>query len=306
MKNLNRFLLGIISFFLMTSCEKENASVTDNTPSVDQPEELVTFDRRARNNNWTRIFTDEFNGRSVNTSVWERTNRDDYNSRNRCFYVENNPTIAVLDGNRCLRLNAYSIGNGQYNSGHVKSFQDFTPGNNQQLKFSARIKLIARQGNGYRGFSETYGAWPAFWTVNETTWPTRGEIDIMEGYSFGNRAEYASNLFYGFNEFTPLLGSDAVRDFDGLGEGWHEYVMYWTNVNGNVYVDVFVDGRQEANYFNGINRNLRLENFVNHNIIFNLNVGSNDNLGIFNNNLINLFSETQMFVDWVRVDRKNI
>jgi len=90
-----------------------------------------------------------------------------------------------------------------------------------------------------------------------------------------------------------------------LSEGWHTYEQRWTKYsNGWITVRIYLDGRQVSYYDNNINSNLRLQNFKDHHIIFNLNVGSNG--GIFNNSRINLFSNTYMYVDWVAVDRRSI
>lgn len=294
MRKINFRFLFIMTLLIVMSCEKDEDTSTKS--QVDQQEEATLSSKAA----WSRVFTDNFNG---NLNKWEKTTRKDYNS-SICNYVSSNPRIGNLDGKSSLLLRAYKSGN-EYTSGHVKSFFSFKPKRNEQYRVSASIKLIARQGSAYKGFGQTYGAWPAFWTAEENGWPTKGEIDIVERYSFAGNSRSASNLFYGTQPNVNLLGTSAERGFED-NEGWHQYDMYWTNVNGNVYVDVFVDNKQVANYHNGINGNLRLENFGPHNIIILLNVGSNSNVGIFDNSRINLFSHTDMYVDYVFVDRKNL
>ena len=157
-------------------------------------------------------------------------------------------------------------------------------------------------GSTYMDFTQTYGAWPAFWTVQETNWPTEGEIDIMEGYSYGNSANYASNLFYGTSTGNNQLGNTCQKPY-AVTSGWHMYDEYWANNNGVVTVTIQLDGNTVSTYTNSINGNLKLQNFGPHNIILNLCVGSNSNLGIFNNNSINLYSKTMMWVDYVTVDK---
>ena len=249
---------------------------------------------------WQRQLTDNFdNASSFNN--WIRTSRFDYNS-NLCQYDAAVPSIANYDYRSVLVLTATKSGN-VWKSGHVKSRYSFKPANNEEYRVSAQIKLIAMNGSNYVGFASTYGAWPAFWTVQETNWPTSGEIDIMEGYSYGGTTKFASNLFYGTTTGQNLMGNTCERVY-GVSEGWHMYDEYWKNVNGTVTVTIQLDGATVATYTNAANSNLRLQNFGPHNIILNLCIG--DKYGIFDNSRINVFSKTMMWVDYVTVDKRTL
>ena len=151
-------------------------------------------------------------------------------------------------------------------------------------------------------FAETYGAWPAFWTVQGNRWPTYGEIDIVEGYTFGpENPRYACNLIYGKGR--NVLGTTCERPYD-VNEGWHVYDEYWANNNGDVSVTIVFDGDTIETYTNDANPKLKLENFGPHTIMLNLNIG--DNYGIFDKKQINVFDQTMMLVDYVTVDKRNL
>ncbi len=292
-KNLLKLITLSLVIISQTSCEKDE--VDSQTINDEKAETLQ------RIGPWVETFVDGFDsGANIGTN-WEKTNRTDYNS-SLCSYSSSNPKIASLDSRSCLELSASKTGS-NYTSGHVKSFYSFQPGNNEEYRLRAYIKFLAKSGSTYKGFGETYGAWPAFWTTNESVWPTKGEIDILEAYSFAGPTRYASNLFYGTESLKNLLGNTAEKQYTNT-EGWHTYQLRWKKKSGVATVEIYLDGNRVSSYDNSVNGNLKLENFDKHNVIFNLNVGSNT--GIFDNSRINLFSNTYMYVDWVKVEKRTI
>jgi Glycosyl hydrolases family 16 len=285
---------------------------------------------------WSRVFYDPFDD-DTSFDGWEKTNRPDYNS-SICIYDATVPHVSTFEGRTVLALTATKMSDGTYKSGHVKSLFAFSPALNEEYHIVASIKVVGAEmpfshpavpvqnartsvANpisliNYKNFGETYGAWPAFWTTDENGWPTHGETDIMEGYSYGQigQERFASNLFYGTVVGQDLLGNSAEAPYwrsAALGtgiyvdEGWHTYEAYWKNDNGVVSIRIVVDGLDHTTYTNSVHPSLALENFSDHNIILNLNVGSNSEY-IFDNDLINLFDKTMMLVDYVSVYKRNI
>jgi hypothetical protein len=291
--------VGLLTFY---SCDNGDISSVSETASPIAPPPSA----------WSMTFREDFNvptSGSFTFSQWEKANRKDYNSA-LCTYDPNVPKVEKQDFRDVLVLNATKTGTDAYKSGLIKTkTYSFKPARNEEFRVSSQIKLIAKDGANFKSFTQTYGAWPAFWTVQETNWPTKGEIDIMEGYSFSPSASrFASNLFYGTAVGKNLLGNTFERNYpsnfniDG-SSGWHLYDCYWKNVNGVVTVSTYIDGTLIASYTNS--GNLKLQNFGPHNIILNLNVGSNDNNFIKKEN-INLLSSVSMWVDYVTVEKRTL
>ncbi len=247
---------------------------------------------------WGTVFKDEFNS-GGNLSQWIAAERFDYNSKV-CKYLASVPIIRTYDNSDCLVITATKNGK-IWNSGFLTSKFSFKPGLNEEYKTTARIKFTAFRSGNYVDFGTTYGAWPAFWTVQGNRWPTFGEIDIVEGYTYGTYARYACNLIYGKGR--NVLGTTCERQYL-VSEGWHVYEQYWKNENGAVSVIIALDGIQVASYTNAVNPKLKLEDFGPHTVMLNLNVG--DNYGIFDNSKINVFDKTMMWVDYVTVEKRNI
>lgn len=249
---------------------------------------------------WTDVFFDDFNQSNTFSRNWQTANRQDYNS-SKCYYQPNIPQLSTFEGKSCLQITAVKISDNVFHSGHVKSTFNFTPSNNELYHLKSSIKLIAKQGSTIKNFSQTYGAWPAFWTVNETAWPTMGEIDIIEIYSKSLNnipfAEYKTNIHYSPQANSSLANQETL--IPNIIDGWHTYEMYWRNENGTHTVTILLDDKIVACFKNSSISNLQLQAFQSHSIIFNLNIGSNSNY-IFNSP-INIFDQTSMYVDYIKV-----
>jgi len=307
MKKLNLLSLAF-------SCVLGFASCSDSTNPVLAEEQLSTVNTAAGTGKiaaapWVKQFEDTFNVGS-NLSQWTKEQRADYNSWY-CDYNSSVPTTQWRDGKQCLEIKTTKLSAYKYQSGFISSHYQYKPENNTEYMLSANIKLIAMEGGTYKSFSDTYGAWPAFWSVQQNAWPTKGEIDILEGYSFApNASRYTSNIFYGTSSGNNLLGNSAERNYPGSfnlngNNGWHLYESFWKMQNNVVTVTIKVDNITVATYTNSSVANLNLNNFGTHSIIFNMNVGSKDS-NFLDPNKINLFSSVMMWVDDVTVYKRPI
>jgi hypothetical protein len=258
---------------------------------------------------WVKQFEETFDVGS-NLSQWNKEQRSDYNSWY-CDYYSSVPTTQWRDGKQCLEIKTTKLSTYKYQSGFISSYYQYKPENNTEYMLSANIKLIAMDGANYKSFTDTYGAWPAFWSVQGNAWPTQGEIDIMEGYSFApNASRFTSNLFYGTTSGTNQLGNAAERGypstFDVNGNsGWHLYESFWSVKNNVATVTIKLDNVTVSSYTNSSVSNLNLNNFGPHNIVLNMNVGSKDS-NFIDPNKINLFTSTMMWVDDVTVYKRSI
>jgi hypothetical protein len=190
MKKLNSITLLLTCVLGFSSCAEN--SVTEKDSAEASTNEST---KKVAGAPWVKQFEDTFNVGS-NLSQWTKEQRADYNSWY-CDYASSVPTTQWRDGKQCLEIKTTKLSTYKYQSGFITSNYQYKPENNTEYMLSANIKLIAMDGANYKSFKDTYGAWPAFWSVQGNGWPTKGEIDIMEGYSFApNASRFTSNIFY--------------------------------------------------------------------------------------------------------------
>jgi len=306
MKKLSLLSLAMTYLIGFASCSDDTSPLSESQLTEVNSNKNT---EKSASSPWVKQFEDTFNVGS-NLSQWKKEQRTDYNSPY-CDYNSSVPTTQLRDGKQCLEIKTTKLSANKYRSGFISSNYQYKPENNTEYMLSATIKLVAMDGGTYKSFTDTYGAWPAFWSVQGNGWPTKGEIDIMEGYSFApNTSRFASNLFYGTTVGTNLLGNSAERNYPGSfninsNNGWHLYESFWKMKDNVVTVTIKVDNITVATYTNSGTSNLNLNNFGTHSIVFNMNVGSKDS-SFIDPNKINLFSTVMMWVDDVTVYKRPI
>ncbi|MGE7824022.1 RICIN domain-containing protein [Paenibacillus sp. NPDC093718] len=230
--------------------------------------------------NWNLVWSDEFNGTSLNRAYWTPeigTGSGGWGNNELQYYTDRAQNVQVTGGNLVITAQKESYGGMNYTSARLKTqdLKSFTYG-----KVEARIKLPSGQG-----------LWPAFWmlgsNISSVGWPKSGEIDIMERV---NHNSYVNGTVHwdagGHAEYGRVSGNLDFSQF-------HVYSIEWDSK----YIRWFVDGQQFNEFYieNGTGNTEEFQRpFF---ILLNLAVGGNWP-GSPNNSTP---FPSQMLVDYVRV-----
>ncbi|HLN74837.1 MAG TPA: family 16 glycosylhydrolase [Prolixibacteraceae bacterium] len=226
------------------------------------------------------VWSDEFDGTSVNKSNWvfETGNNNGWGNNELEYYTSRPDNATVRDGNLMIIAKKENYGGKSYTSARMKTqgLHDFTYG-----KIEARIKAPVGQG-----------IWPAFWMLGKSVnqsgvgWPKCGEIDILEHI---NSVSVVNGTIHWDNNGHASYGKTTTCDVTK----YHVYGIEWDTKA----IKWFVDGKSygEASIANNINSTNEFHApFF---ILLNLAVG-----GVWPGNptATTAFPDT-LFVDYVRV-----
>jgi beta-glucanase (GH16 family) len=185
-------------------------------------------------------WSDEFNGASINTTIWENlTRRDSFNDELQ-YYLPAQASIAnttdpdTSEARRVLRITATNqpFDGKAYRSARLES----RTSTNHTVLYG-RVEALAR-------IPTTKGIWPAIWLFpnRNVPWPTGGEIDIMEHK--GSIPDEVSSAYH----YNTTAGSSTFRfhehaanDSNGQpiiwANGYHQYAVEWDPHEIRFYVD---------------------------------------------------------------------
>lgn len=270
----------------VTALAPGNATITLSTP-VEEVSALVAVAHKW--GEYKLVWSDEFDGTSLDESVWGYNTGGGGWGNNELQYYTNRPeNVRVQNG--CLEIEARkeTYENREYTSARIlsKDKKTFTYG-----KIESRIK-----------FPGGKGTWPAFWMMgNQGGWPSCGEIDIIE--HIGSQPTRAS-----FALHTPLKNGTrgnnwaSTHFFDNsLANDFHIYGVEWCQEeeNGKDCIRFMVDDVVYATVWEDDIDNPKAWPFTKpHFIIFNMAVGGTMGGSVDDA----IFSEKRiMYVDWVRV-----
>lgn len=224
------------------------------------------------------IWSDEFDGSSLNTNNWVYDVGYGYWGNNELeYYRSGTNNIKVEDGCLAITAKKESYGGANYTSGRITTCRK------QLFKYGtieARIKMPAGQG-----------LWPAFWMLGETTsWPNGGEIDIMEHI---NRENTIYGTGHDWNNGNTVSKGGQFNNIDVTQ--FHLYKIDWTSEAITWYIDdkeyFTLDISEDNGYFP--NTEVFHEPYY---LLLNLAVG-----GDWPGNPVDSSFPSTMYVDYVRV-----
>jgi beta-glucanase (GH16 family) len=254
--------------------------------------------------NWNIVWSDEFNGNSLNTNNWTNdigngfysggyyvpgwgNNEDEY-------YTRSTQNVYVANGYLHIAALKQPTNGFFYTSGRLKSLGLY-------YTTYGRIEWRAQLPWGP-------GFWPALWMLPESSpyggWPNSGEIDVMENNGAVTNQEGGTIHFGGaggydtyFTQTYTFPGSDSVTNF-------HVYLLEWSTNAINWYVDGHLYESQ-TNWWSNIGTSSSTFPSpapfnVPFYILMNVAVGG-QYLGNPTTNAINASLPGQMLVDYVRV-----
>jgi beta-glucanase (GH16 family) len=266
---ISRALSGASLFLFLSaglfSCKK-NLHSSGGSSAVTDPRAIA----------YQLVWSDEFNGTSVNTANWNLDNGNPNVNNEKEYYQAANATVS--GGNLVITARQQSMGGQPYTSAKLETYGKFST---TYGRIEARIALPM-----------VTGTWPAFWmlgnSINQgTPWPNCGEIDIMEHVN-------TTNTILGTMHWNGGSGHVQYGSSTTTTPGsFHIYAVEWDNSSIRWYVDntLYVTG----NIANNINNTGAFHNpFY---IILNLAVGGD----LPGQTIDNGSLPTTMLVDYVRV-----
>jgi beta-glucanase (GH16 family) len=181
---------------------------------------------------WTLVWSDEFDGpanQRPDSSKWVSETGGNGWGNNELEYYADRAENAALDGNGVLVITARSesfMGR-NYTSARLKTQGKFE---HRYGRFEARLRIPKGQG-----------IWPAFWMlgndIGSVSWPTCGEIDIME--NIGREPTLVHGTIHG----PGYSGGNGIGDPYSLpgnapfADDYHVYAIEWETTEIRWYVD---------------------------------------------------------------------
>ncbi|PKB15518.1 family 16 glycosylhydrolase [Flavobacterium sp. 5] len=160
------------------------------------------------------VWSDEFDGNTLNTDNWAyETGGNGWGNNEKQYYTNRPENIRVENGFLTIEARKENYEGSAYTSARIKSAnkKDFAYG-----KIEARLKVPSGKGT-----------WPAFWMLGYGSWPSAGEIDIMEHVGYQPKAIHCAlhtknkNGMNGQNfKGTQELAENVANDFHIITMEW--------------------------------------------------------------------------------------
>ncbi len=215
---------------------------------------------------YSLIWADEFNGPTLNTSIWSHENGDGcpgncgWGNNELEYYTDRADNLFFQDGKLIIEAKKENFSGKTYTSSKILT-RDKKP-----IKFG-RIDIRAKLPKGK-------GIWPAFWMMPQNSvfggWPRSGELDIMEVVGHEPQKTHGT-LHFGPGPGSTQLGGNYSLPTGTFNDEFHVFSIEWKQDQIKWLVDGVVFSTHTKSEF-GTNNYPFNEEFY---LIFNLAVGGN-------------------------------
>ena len=202
MEKKNKIPLSAIPFFFFGILSSPFMS-----SAADQPDPGLAFVPPG----YALVFSDEFNGDSIGTDRWMKTNASWPGGSYGIEHVTTNGSNLVAN-NGAITIE----GKKDSSSGYFSAVPSFKHG-----YFESRIKMKVTQG-----------AWPAYWLSSTSRWPP--EWDIFEFASDSLTCYQTPHMAAGGKDTCADLSSNRLS---GNNNVYHVYGFLWTDSGVTWYID---------------------------------------------------------------------
>ncbi|HXS01450.1 MAG TPA: glycoside hydrolase family 16 protein, partial [Pyrinomonadaceae bacterium] len=190
----------------------------------------------------TLVWSDEFNGSSINTANWSfETGGGGWGNNELENYTSRTENARISNGALIIEARRESFGGSAYTSARMKTQGKQSFGINTWVE----ARIDAPQGQGI---------WPAFWmlgnSISTVGWPSCGEIDIME-IKGQNPAQNFGTIHWADVNGNHASFGGIYNSSTSLSAGFHTYAISRTATSIKWYVDRIQYA--EANISGGIN-----------------------------------------------------
>jgi beta-glucanase (GH16 family) len=179
---------------------------------------------------WNLVWEDEFSGSSLNLANWEYQTGGNGWGNNELQYYTNGDNVTVSGGT--LKITAEEDTGNTYPANDYTSSRIRTKGLGDWRygKMEASIKLPQGQG-----------IWPAFWMMptDDTygTWPSSGEIDIMEYLGHETTKTYGTCHYGNSPGDRGSQGSSTTLGSGTFPDAFHTFSIEWEPDEIRWYLD---------------------------------------------------------------------
>ena len=182
---------------------------------------------------WTLVWADEFNqpdGSSPDSSKWAyNTGGGGWGNSELEYYTSRTNNVRIVNGMLVIEARQESYQGSNYTSARILTQGKWSW---RYGRMEARIKIPRGQG-----------IWPAFWmmgtNITSVSWPTCGEIDIMENIGKEPALVHGTLHGPGYSGGNGIGTSCALPGNPTFADDFHLYAVEWTTNQLKWFVDGF-------------------------------------------------------------------